>query len=368
MFNDGQRITANGSRQAANIFRLSVVFVMLLMFASAAAQAAPDGQRLFARHCEVCHGEAGKGGVGVPLALPSFIDSVSDDYLKSTIRHGRPGRIMPAFEVLSDAQVAAIVRYMRSWTGKAGPKDDRTPVRGDAAHGAKVFKAHCARCHGEDGRGGKGTGVTFSRKRDLPIIAPALNNSGFLAAASDAMIRHTITFGRKGTPMNSMRAAGLSQTDIDDVVAFIRSFEAGAAKQAQALNDKGDEPPVLTAESPYGMEETIDNLKQAITDQNFTLIRVDYLDHGLTGPGKEDKKKVVVHFCNFGFLFEALAIDPRVGMFLPCRVTLIEKDGKVTLSTINPKRLSKLFNNHELDESCDTMYGVYRDLLEDATL
>ncbi|HHO59607.1 MAG TPA: DUF302 domain-containing protein, partial [Thiotrichales bacterium] len=71
---------------------------------------------------------------------------------------------------------------------------------------------------------------------------------------------------------------------------------------------------------------------------------------------------------NFGFLFEALAIDPRVGMFLPCRVTVIEKDGKVTLSTINPKRLSKLFNNHELDESCDTMYGVYQTLLEDATL
>ena len=40
--------------------------------------------------------------------------------------------------------------------------------------------------------GGKGTGVTFSRKRDLPVIAPALNNVGFLASASDNMIKDTI--------------------------------------------------------------------------------------------------------------------------------------------------------------------------------
>ena len=76
----------------------------------------------------------------------------------------------------------------------------------------------------------------------------------------------------------------------------------------------------------------------------------------------------MLHFCNFDFLFEALAIDPRVGMFLPCRVTVIEKDGKVQLSTINPKRLSRLFNNQELDEACDEMYQVYSTLLEDATL
>ena len=110
------------------------------------------------------------------------------------------------------------------------------------------------------------------------------------------------------------------------------------------------------------------NLKQAITDQNFTLIRTDYLEHGLVAEGKENKKQVVLHFCNFGFLFEALAIDPRVGMFLPCRVTVIEKNDKVQLSTVNPKRLSELFNNHELDDSCRQMHEVYKTLLEDATL
>ncbi|MCW8942374.1 MAG: c-type cytochrome [Gammaproteobacteria bacterium] len=344
-----------------------IAFLFIVLF-SVDASAAPNGDELFARHCSSCHGNDGKGGVGVPLALPSFLNSVSDEYLKKTIRQGRPGRIMPAFNVLSEAQLIAIVKHLRSWSDKPAPVEDSSVITGDAEKGKKLFARYCAQCHGDDGSGGKGTGVTFSRKRDLPIIAPALNNAGFLASASDVMLRDTITFGREGTPMTSMLVAGLSETDIDDVVSYIRSLEESAVKSRDILHANGSESPVIIVDSPYGLEETVNNLKQAINDQNFTLIRTDYLEHGLVEEGKENKKQVALHFCNFGFLFKALSVDPRVGMFLPCRVTVIEKDGKVQVSTINPKRLGKLFNNHELDEYCDEMFEVYSTLLEDATL
>lgn len=344
------------------------LFFLVLLIISMNVNSAPHGDELYVRHCSSCHGVDGNGGVGVPIALPSFLNSVSDEYLKKTIRLGRPGRIMPSFDTLSDAQLSAIVKYIRNWSDKPAPAENNAVIKGNSKQGEVLFKSHCAHCHGEEGRGGKGTGVTFSRKRDLPIIAPALNNTGFLAAASDRMIHDTITLGREGTPMTSMLVAGLTEENINDLVAYIRSLEKSAAELKKALNKNGDELPYITVDSPYNMEETIENLKQAITDQNFTLIRTEYLDHGLVEEGKENKKQVVMHFCNFGFLFEALAIDPRVGMFLPCRITVIEKNGKVSLSTINPKRLSKLFNNHELDESCDEMHKVYSNLLEDATL
>jgi cytochrome c oxidase cbb3-type subunit 3 len=67
-------------------------------------------------------------------------------------------------------------------------------------------------------------------------------------------------------------------------------------------------------------------------------------------------------------LNKALAIDPRVGLFLPCRVTLIEKDNKVSMITINPAAMSQQFNNDELNKLCEEMTALYEEILEEAAL
>ena len=340
------------------------ILTLMLLLSASVVNAAPDGGELFHKHCAVCHGDDGKGGVGVPLSLPSFINTVSDEYLRHTIRLGRPGRIMPAFPRLSDTQINAIVEHMRGWSDAPPVTHNTEPVKGDAKRGKELFANYCEQCHGKNGKGGTGTGVTFSRKRDLPIIAPALNNSGFLAAATDAMIKDTLIFGREGTPMTSSLVTGLSEEDINDLVSYIRSFES----QQQEASKAEPVEAVITAESPYTIDETVDNLKNAIADQNFTLIRTDYVEHGFVEEGKENKKQVVLHFCNFNFLFQALAIDPRVGIFLPCRVTVTETDGKVQVATINPMRLSSLFNNDELQAACEEMTRIYEAIIEDAVL
>jgi cytochrome c oxidase cbb3-type subunit 3 len=336
-----------------------------LLMVSMAVAGAPDGSRLYAAHCAACHGDTGGGGVGVPLSLSSFLNSIDDDFLRKTIRYGRPGRVMPAFSKLSDAQIDAIVRFVRAWSDKPAPQFSGPTVRGDAVHGESLFNSYCAPCHGEEGEGGKGTGVTFSRRRNLPIIAPALNNPGFLAAASDQMIRHTLQFGREGTPMRSFLVQGLSEQDIDDLVIYVRSFEAREHPNQKPVSG---ESRIIEAESNYSLEETVENLKDALVSQNFILIRTDTLEHGLVPEGEEDPHEVILHFCNFSFLFDALLVDPRVGMFLPCRITVVERAGKVIVSAINPLYLSHLFNNAELDEYCHKMHGLYSAIIEEATL
>ena len=171
---------------------MRLIYAIFLLLLAGQISAAPDGRQLYVAHCSACHGDQGHGGVGVPLSLPSFLDSVDDRFLAVTIRQGRPGRVMPSFPKLSDAQIVALVGYIRSWSDKPAPRYSPVPVKGDVKNGSLLYAKHCASCHGENGEGGTGTGVTFSRRRDLPIIAPALNNSGFLAAASDEMIRQTL--------------------------------------------------------------------------------------------------------------------------------------------------------------------------------
>ena len=114
--------------------------------------------------------------------------------------------------------------------------------------------------------------------------------------------------------------------------------------------------------------ETVENLKSAAIGANFRIIREQYLDAGIAEPGKEDKQKKIVYFCNFSTLNQALAIDSRVGLFLPCRVTVVQHKEKVLVMSINPKLLSNFFNNSELDKLCQQMYETYLAILEEATL
>lgn len=344
---------------------LTMLFALFAgTFAAGAVGAEADGARLYRNHCAACHGANGTGGVGVPLALPGFLAQADDEYLRKTIRLGRPGRVMPAFVQFTDGEVAAIVRQIRSW--QTQPTVRALAVgRGDVTRGASLYATHCASCHGANGEGGHGTGVTFSRPRDLPVLAPALHNPGFLSAASDSFIKTVLAEGRADTPMVSFRKAGLSDRDLDDLVAFVRSLET---RPITIHKVAGDEPAVLVRESSYGMKETIERLKTAFAGANMRIIRVGPLEEGLMAKGEESPRRMIVDACDFHFLNRALAIDPRVGLFLPCRVTLAEHDGKVQVMTINPKRLSTLFNNSELEALCTRMHEVYTDILEEATL
>lgn len=345
---------------------------LILIFASTPAMAAesksmPDGARLYVQRCSACHGADGRGGVGVPIALPAFLSGVDDDYLRMTIRLGRPGRVMPAFPQLEDIEVSAIISHIRSWPGQKQPATQtRQHITGNAVRGKSHYEQHCASCHGVNGEGGHGTGVTLSRPRSAPILAPALNNPGFLKAASDSLIKTTLLRGREGTPMRSFLNQGLTEGDINDIVAFVRSFEQQTPPPSALVLES--ESPVLIRESPYSVERTVEKVKTAIGAANMRLIRTQTLDQGFAKEGDENQRQIIVYSCGFTFLNEALKVDPRVGLFLPCRITVVQHAKKVLVMSINPKRLSRIFNNAELNELCSEMHQIYTDILEEAVL
>jgi mono/diheme cytochrome c family protein len=75
------------------------------------ADSPTDVRQLFASTCGFCHSNGGRSaGKG-----PKLMDSPhSDDFTRDRIKHGKEGA-MPAFgEVFSDAQIDAIVKYIRS--------------------------------------------------------------------------------------------------------------------------------------------------------------------------------------------------------------------------------------------------------------
>lgn len=92
----------------------------------AATTIGSDGQKLFARHCGICHGPEGHGnGKLAPLLAkppPSlhsgpFVWTPSGDGAESrmarVVKFGVPGTEMPGHETLGDGEVAALVAYLK---------------------------------------------------------------------------------------------------------------------------------------------------------------------------------------------------------------------------------------------------------------
>ena len=91
---------------------------------------ATHGERLYLAYCVHCHGESGHGSWPAALLLirpgdltdRARMSRRTDSYLFDIIKHGgspigRPG--MPGFEHLPDADVEALVQYVRTLAAKS---------------------------------------------------------------------------------------------------------------------------------------------------------------------------------------------------------------------------------------------------------
>lgn len=111
----------------------------------APAVAAADGKSLYMDNCSACHQVTGKGVKGAfPALAGSPLVQGDPKIVASTVLNGRAG--MPAFkDDLSDADLAAILTYVRSsWGNKApalAPKQIAT-ARGGAKTASRGLQAH----------------------------------------------------------------------------------------------------------------------------------------------------------------------------------------------------------------------------------
>jgi len=329
------------------------------------AVAAPDGKALFESACVACHRQDGQGGIGLPLTEKKFV-RLSDDYLYKTIRNGRPGRIMPAFDRLSDAQVYAIVDYLRTWSGTESFNGAETVISGDVANGQKLFAGYCVNCHGPAGMGlDKGTGQSYSRERDFKVVPPAVGNTGFLRSASDAMLKDVITNGRRGTLMAAFGKIGLNEQNVNDLVAYLRSLQMQLSppQEEKMMSDAS-----IIVDSPENFDTTLENLKQALSGYNFRVFPDRLLEKGLFPEWEANKKQMTIRYCNFNDLYDMLKIDPRLGVGLPCRITVVERDdGQVQLIAMNMTVIARLFNNDQLRDYAVDLDNIQRQILEEVT-
>ncbi|MGB6601230.1 MAG: c-type cytochrome [Candidatus Cybelea sp.] len=193
-----------------------------------------DGKAIFLVNCAACHQATGHGGGPYPpLAGNPDVNRVDSAGLIQTVLNGRTGPItvngaqyggnMPSWRgQLSDAQIAAVLTYVRTAWNNSAPavsEDQVAAARSpEALSGAELFATKCATCHQAAGQG--------------TSIYPPLAGNPVVSAADPSTMIGVIVNGRSGpltvsgkTYDNQMPTwkGQLSDASIAAVASYVRS-------------------------------------------------------------------------------------------------------------------------------------------------
>ena len=236
--------------------------VSFFLFSAPAFAASPEAEKLYQRHCSACHGEQGNGdGPAAYLLSPKPRDFTrgvykfrstptgsppTDQDLLRTLKRGVNGTSMPAWDRLSEQELANVIDYVKSFSDIFTYEDAMEPpiaiasppvsTRKSVQAGEKVYKEmECDKCHGPRGKGDGSAAATLKDDLERPIRpydftrGPSLMKGG----VSSQDIYRTFMTGLDGTPMPSF-IDDLTEDQRWQLVHFIQSLSSTGQDAAPA--------------------------------------------------------------------------------------------------------------------------------------
>lgn len=230
-----------------------LIWLGLLLLATNAYAAKPDGAKIYQENCSVCHGDQGDGKSRAANSLvppPKNFLTVDPKELNrsrmiASVISGRPGTAMPAWgKRLSTQEIEAVVDHIRATFMKSKPQAmEGTPVSpkfastsmssgdqpvpkadmslpmpkglaGDFGKGRTFYMKNCIECHGPKGDG-EGPRAYFINPRPRNFLLPLSRQTYNRPALYEAVYN-----GKKGTVMPAWSKV-LSEQQIADVAEFV---------------------------------------------------------------------------------------------------------------------------------------------------
>jgi mono/diheme cytochrome c family protein len=224
--------------------RAALGAAIVLLLATPVAGQPPEpslGRRVYAEHCAICHGVEGDGrGHAAPhFATPprdftsgrykirstaSGQPPTDEDLTRSVVR-GLPGTGMVPQDHLSEAEVRAVVEFLKSLSSRFATSPAALPIPPEpapaddaVARGRKVYdKADCQECHGREGRG------DGPSAKDLKVKPADLTRRPFKGGSTARDVVRAVITGFDGTPMPSYHLL-LEDGELWDLARYVVSL------------------------------------------------------------------------------------------------------------------------------------------------
>ncbi len=122
----------------------------------------------------------------------------------------------------------------------------------------------------------------------------------------------------------------------------------------------------LNKTTHYSFEEAEQKIKEVLKEKGFGILTE--IDMKATMKAKIDKdiqQYKILGACNPNYAYLALQEEEKIGILLPCNVTIIEnKDGSVDVSIMDPEAAFKLTGNNTLAPFAKEVKEILESALE----
>lgn len=118
----------------------------------------------------------------------------------------------------------------------------------------------------------------------------------------------------------------------------------------------------LNKTTDYQFDEAVDKITMALKDVGFGILtEIDMKATLKTKLDVDRKPYKILGACNPPFANKALSMEEKIGILLPCNVTIIEtENGKVDISVMDPSVAMSVVENPKLE----SLASVVKEKLE----
>jgi uncharacterized protein (DUF302 family) len=118
-----------------------------------------------------------------------------------------------------------------------------------------------------------------------------------------------------------------------------------------------------TVESSF--DDAVEKVTEALKTQGFgVLTEIDLKSTLKNKLDVEFKEYKILGACNPNFAYKALQKEDKIGIMLPCNVTVINQgDGKIEISIVDPKAMMSPVQNADLEPFAEEVKGMLEEVM-----
>jgi uncharacterized protein (DUF302 family) len=122
----------------------------------------------------------------------------------------------------------------------------------------------------------------------------------------------------------------------------------------------------LAKETDLPVQEAAERIELAAAEKGLRVLHTHNMSETIRSKGFECPEYRIVEVCSAKYASQAVAIDPRIGLWLPCPIAVYAHEGKTHVAALRPTLIGEFFPGKELGGFPEAVEGILAEVLDAA--